>query len=102
MGSIAKSRLAPFALAAIAAAIATLVSDSFALAILPLLLLLSHLVLGRLPGERLFVHAWSRRPRVPPLRWRAPRPRAARTFGPRGGALIAAGLCGRAPPLVPR
>jgi hypothetical protein len=65
----------------------------------PLLVLLVVLLLGRYPGERALRRRLERprRPRVP-----APaashRTRVRRGL-PRGGALLAAGLAGRAPPL---
>ena len=71
--------------------------------LLPAVLLLATLLLGRYPGERLLLAvAARRRPPArasaePPLtRFRLDRPRL-----PRGGALLAAGLAGRAPPPSP-
>jgi hypothetical protein len=68
--------------------------------LLPALLLLGALLLGRYPGERLILAAVARRRRrlVPAA---APRPRRHLTFArptPRGGALLGAALAGRAPP----
>ena len=65
----------------------------------PVMLLLALLALGRYPGEDAYachLGRGSRGPvaRVPRVRrWRGPGPAL-----PRGGALLAAGLAGRAPP----
>jgi hypothetical protein len=67
----------------------------------PTLAILSLLALGRYPGATAF-ERHLRAPRAAPSRPRAHRPRrrAATSKLPRGGALLAAGLAGRAPPLV--
>lgn len=70
----------------------------------PVLLLLALLMAGRYPGERAAVRRIPRgtaRFRAgPPARVR--RPRGPLVELPRGGALLPAGLAGRAPPVVPR
>lgn len=67
----------------------------------PTLTILALLVLGRYPGERAYARRIARRVaprkrRLPP----APRGRRVSIAPPRGGALIAARLGGRAPPLL--
>ena len=67
----------------------------------PALVLLALVALGRYPGEdaytrRLAGRFATRRPRAIPLCW-TPR---VRTLVVRGGVLLAAGLAGRAPPVV--
>ncbi len=67
----------------------------------PGLVLLALIALGRYPGENAYVRRLtgrvaSPRPRATPLCW-TPR---ARAHVVRGGALLAAGLAGRAPPLL--
>ncbi|MGD9736679.1 MAG: YcnI family protein [Solirubrobacterales bacterium] len=70
--------------------------------LLPALLLLATLLLGRYPGERLLLAVARRRPaeraaaEPPALTLLLHRPRL-----PRGGALLAAALAGRAPPPTP-
>jgi len=64
----------------------------------PLLALLCALLLGRYPGERALCRRLPRsRPRRPG-RTAPQRRRTARALLPRGGALLANGLAGRAPP----
>jgi uncharacterized protein len=68
--------------------------------LLPALLLLGALLLGRYPGERLLLAAAARRARRPVRASRAA-PRRGRPLPallPRGSALLAAALAGRAPP----
>ncbi len=66
----------------------------------PFLVLLGLLMTGRYPGERLLLQLAGPRPRRrkrrPPAR--TP-PRDHRPVGPRGSALLAASMAGRAPPL---
>jgi hypothetical protein len=77
---------------------------AFFLPVVPLLVLLASLLLGRYPGhetivrlsERLAARSRPRRGAVP--RARAPRP--PRSFAPAGGLLIALGLAQRPPPLA--
>jgi hypothetical protein len=70
--------------------------------LLPALLLLGALLLGRYPGERLILAVAARRRRRP-----VPAPASPRrhlSFArptPRGGALLGAALAGRAPPFAP-
>jgi hypothetical protein len=66
----------------------------------PVLALVCALLLGRYPGERALRRRLARRrhPRRSGATTTAPQ-RAARTLLPRGGALLADGLAGRAPPL---
>jgi hypothetical protein len=65
----------------------------------PLLVLLLALLLGRYPGERALRRRLERpRPRRAHVQ-SGPRRSPARSCLPRGGALLAAGLAGRAPPL---
>lgn len=65
----------------------------------PALLLLALLALGRYPGERAYARRLGRRSRARSRRApRARRWRGALPALPRGGALVAAGLAGRAPP----
>jgi hypothetical protein len=72
---------------------------SVALSLLPVVLLLAALMLGRYPGERVLGRVLARRA---PRRRRAPR--GARSHAPapfllvRGGPLVGARLAGRAPP----
>jgi uncharacterized protein len=74
--------------------------------LLPALLLLAALLLGRYPGERLLLAMAARR--RPPLPGASRRPSTRLAFHlprlPRGGALLGAALAGRAPPspLAPR
>lgn len=74
----------------------------FAVAALPLLLLLVALLLGRYPGceaaMRLAERFASRLRATPTVarNWRRPRPPASHAAA--GGLLLAFGLCGRAPP----
>jgi hypothetical protein len=76
---------------------------TFLLPVVPLLVLLAFLLLGRYPGcdaivrlsERIAARA---RPRSEAAR-RPRRPRAPRSFAPGGGLLIALGLAQRPPPL---
>jgi hypothetical protein len=65
----------------------------------PMLALLCALLLGRYPGERALRRRLvrSRGPRGPKALARTPR-RPARSRLPRGGALLAHSLAGRAPP----
>jgi hypothetical protein len=77
---------------------------SAVLYVLPALLLLAALLCGRYPGERLLVAAaaavrrWARR-----AGGSLPRPRLIDPVSlPRGGALLAVALAGRAPPRVGR
>jgi hypothetical protein len=74
-------------------------SGSAVLYLLPALLLLAPLVLGRYPGERL-LRAVIDRPRCRRAPGKPPRPRhiALLASVPRGGALLASALAGRAPP----
>jgi hypothetical protein len=67
----------------------------------PLLVLLGLLLAGRYPGAEAFERRLARaRPARRMRRARRPsRPRPARLL-PRGGVLLAAGLAGRAPPLL--
>jgi hypothetical protein len=67
----------------------------------PALVLLALLALGRYPGEDAYVRRLTgriatRRPRAIPLWWTPP----VRAVVARGGVLLAAGLAGRAPPVV--
>jgi hypothetical protein len=74
----------------------------FAIAAIPLLLLLVALLFGRYPGceaalrlaER--IASWTRRART--LARNPMRPRLPASHGARGGLLLALGLSGRAPP----
>jgi hypothetical protein len=70
--------------------------------LVPVLLLLAVVAGGRYPGERAYArriaHARVERPRRPGRARRRRRPCLAEL--PRGGALVAAGLAGRAPPPV--
>lgn len=76
----------------------------FAIAAVPLLLLLVSLLLGRYPGceaamrlaDRLASHAGTRATQA--RSWRRPRPPATHT--PHGGLLIALSLAQRPPPLA--
>ena len=65
----------------------------------PFLILVALLMLGVYPGEKLLLRVASTPRR---RRQRAPRrrrmPRSSRLAAPRGGALLAASLAGRAPP----
>jgi hypothetical protein len=70
--------------------------------LVPLLLVVAPLIAGRYPGERALIA----RARIP-RRQRRPRPAPStrprtppRHLVPRGGALLAAALAGRAPPAV--
>ncbi len=66
--------------------------------LLPVLLILLPLLCGRYPGERL-LRAVAARPRRAPAPARAPRRRFSLSVPlPRGGALLASALAGRAPP----
>ena len=71
--------------------------------LLPALLLLATLLLGRYPGERLLLAVARRRPptivAAEPPAFRLP---LYRQRLPRGGALLGAALAGRAPPPTPR
>ena len=66
----------------------------------PFLVLFAVLTMGLYPGERLLLALTTAhgRPR-PSRRLAAPRPQGHHPIGPRGGALLAASLAGRAPPL---
>jgi hypothetical protein len=64
----------------------------------PLLALLCALLLGRYPGEEALCRRIPRRRRRP-VRAAPQSRRRARALLPRGGALLADGLAGRAPPL---
>jgi hypothetical protein len=65
----------------------------------PVLALLCALALGRYPGERALRRRLPRRRSARRLRAAlAARPRPPRLQGPRGGALLAYALAGRAPP----
>lgn len=72
--------------------------------LVPVLLLLAFVAGGRYPGERAYArriaHARVERPRRAGVARRRRRLRVAEL--PRGGALLAAGLAGRAPPPVAR
>ena len=66
----------------------------------PLLLIAGLLLLGRFPGERALTRALARRQRRrPPSSAPVPRPRFDFRL-PRGGALVAWALAGRAPPVA--
>jgi hypothetical protein len=68
----------------------------------PVLVLLCVLALGRYPGERAFRRLVARRRAVRRrLPRAAPRRRDAAALLPRGGALLASALAGRAPPAGP-
>lgn len=72
---------------------------------LPALALLTALVLGHYPGERLLLAVAERRRARPRATAAVPPPRHllfVRRHLPRGGALLGAGLAGRAPPSAPR
>jgi hypothetical protein len=65
----------------------------------PLLALLAALALGRYPGERVLLHFLAPSAHIRRLRSAPPRRRGRLgACGPRGGALLSAGLAGRAPP----
>lgn len=74
----------------------------FAIAAVPLLLLLVSLLLGRYPGCEAAMRlagrlaAWTRSVRTVAMAWRRPRPPA--SHAARGGLLLAFALSGRAPP----
>jgi periplasmic copper chaperone A len=72
---------------------------------LPALALLAVLLLGHYPGERLLLAVAERRRLRPPAAVAVPPPPHllfVRRRLPRGGALLGAGLAGRAPPSAPR
>lgn len=75
---------------------------AFFLPVVPLLVLLASLLLGRYPGHEAIVRLSERlASRSRPRRATAPRPRAPRpprSFAPAGGLLLALALSGRAPP----
>jgi hypothetical protein len=76
---------------------------AFLLPVVPLLVLLAFLLLGRYPGCEAIVRLSERiaaRAHPPAAAARRPRrPRAPRSFAPGGGLLIALGLAQRPPPL---
>lgn len=103
--SLRARRLAPAQFAALAALLAVTVglqlsySEPGLLFLGPVLLLFAALTIGRYPGESLllWVTARARRPRRAPRAF-VPR-RTLQISHPRGGALLALALAGRAPPL---
>lgn len=78
---------------------AVLQLGAFLLPVVPLLVLLACLLLGRYPGcetlVRLATRLGRRRPPRPASAQTPPRPRS---FAPNGGLLLAVALSGRAPP----
>ncbi len=66
----------------------------------PFLILVALLLLGLYPGEKLLLRvAAARRPRHRRAPGKLRLPRSNRLAAPRGGALLATSLAGRAPPL---
>ncbi len=93
----------PYVAAALACALIWLAgAHNLGLGMLPTLLLLAHLLVGRMPAEQLIERLSGRaiesRPSMGRSQWRPRRPAFVRSFGSRGGELIAARLSGRSPP----
>ncbi len=98
-----RSACGSLVMAAVAASGTALAAHPVVLSLLPVALAFVAIAAGWYPGERVLVAALRRRRGRRRARARTllvPRPRAALRC-PRGGALLAASLAGRAPPPVP-